>query len=246
MNRSAAALLLLSALPLAAPARAEALSAAQREEVVRILRETLVRDPSILREALMALQADEGRRREAEARQTLAQLGPKLVTPADPVAGNPLGDVTVVEFFDTRCPYCRAMNPVMAELLRGDPRLRVVPKDMPVLGPASQLESQALMAAQKQGGYFKLRDAIMTRPPGPSSRDSLRELADGLGLDGAQMLRDMDDPAIKARIEANLALARSLQIEGTPAFVVGAQLIPGATSLAELQRAVAQARSKAR
>ena len=98
-------------------------------------------------------------------RAAIAAARGKLVDPADPVAGDPGGDVTIVEFFDTRCPYCRKLEPTMAELLARDHRVRLVYKDLPILGPDSVLGSKALLAAQKQGGYEKLREAIMSAPP---------------------------------------------------------------------------------
>ena len=242
---------LLALCLLAAPALADPLTPDQREAVAQISRETmvqtlrdiLVHDPSILRDAVAALQADEQRRQDEAARDKLAALGPHLASPADPVAGNPGGDVTVVEFYDTRCPYCRHMEPVIAKLLQSDPKLKLVWKDLPILGPASQLESRALLAAQKQGGYAKLRQAVM-QSAGVPTPDSLRSLADQAGLDGARLLRDMDDPAINARLQANLTLARQAGIEGTPAFVVGDQLIPGAADMSDLKRAVAAARGQ--
>jgi protein-disulfide isomerase len=129
----------------------------------------------------------------------------------------------------------------MAEFLRAEPNVRVVYKDWPILGPASQLESRALLAAQRQGGYFKLQDALMhsSAPPTP---DSLRAEAGRLGLDGGQLLRDMDDPAIKARLDANFALAQQIGLQGTPALVIGQRVIGGAADLAELRQAVAEAR----
>lgn len=235
-------LLLLAALiGFCNPAAAQELSPGQRQQMVKLVREALVQDPSILREALAALQADDVRRQERVTRDVIAMIGPRLVDAADPVMGNPLGDVTVVEFFDTRCPYCRRMGPVLAELLRADPKVRLVMKDLPVLGPSSQLESRFLLAAQRQGGYFKMHDAVM-QLGGTSTRDSLRELADRLGLDGGRMARDVDDPAIKARLQATNEMARQLGIEGTPAYVVGNRLIAGAADVKELQRAVAEAR----
>ena len=145
----------------AAAAQADEFTPAQRAEIVQILRDALKRDPSILRDAIAALQADEGDQQRAK----IAALGNKLISPADPVAGNPQGDVTIVEFFDTRCPYCRKLEPAMAELLARDHGVRLVYKDLPILGPASLLGSKALLAAQMQGGYEKLRSAIMSAPP---------------------------------------------------------------------------------
>lgn len=231
--------------PLAGPVLAAdppALTPAQRADVVTILRDTLRTNPSILRDALAALQADDDRRQDTAQTDVLQLLAGKLVDPADPVAGNPAAAVTLVEFYDTRCPYCRRMMPTTAELLRIDPNLRIVFKDLPILGPASQLESRALLAAQRQGGYFKLQDAIMQNGS-PPSRDTLRADADRIGLDGGRLMRDMDDPAIKTRLETNVGLAQQLGLQGTPALIVGHRLIAGAVELGDLRQAVADARA---
>ena len=236
-----AILLILLALG-TSPAAAQSLTDGQRKEVIALLRETMKADPSILRDALKSLELDDQRQQDAAARTMIATLGPKLVDAADPIAGNPLGDVTIVNFYDTRCPYCRRMLPIEAELLRQDPGIRFVNKDIPILGNASQLEAQALLAAQQQGGYFKLQDAIM-HANAPSTRDSVRAAADRIGLDGNRLLRDMDDPAIKQRLATNVSLADRLGIQGTPALVVGQHLISGATELADLQKMVAEVRA---
>ncbi len=222
-------------------AHADGFTTTQRQEIISIIREALRTDPSIIRDALSTLQTDEERRHDQVTRDVLSMLAPKLADPQDPVEGNPLGDVTIVEFYDTRCPYCRKMLPTMAELLRTDPKIKLVMKDMPILGNASQLESRALLAAQRQAGYFKLQTPIMLATA-PSSRDSLRDQANSLGLDGNRMLRDMDDPAIKARLQNNLDLAKQIGIDGTPTFIIGTHLISGAAELKDLQHAVMTAR----
>ena len=234
-----AVLLTLALLVLGRPAAADGFTPQQRDEIVRLLRDALRSDPSILREALAGLQADDARRQEAVSRD-VKMLGSKLIDPADPVAGNPLGPVTIVEFYDPRCPYCRTMLPTLAELLRSDPNVRLVAKDWPILGPASQLESRALLAAQRQGGYFKLQAALM-QDGGQPSRDTLRAQADALGLDGGRLMRDMDDPAIKTRLEATMALAQQLGLQGTPALIIGDRLFGGALELGDLRQAVAEA-----
>ncbi len=214
----------------------------ERQEVAGIVRDTLRSDPGLLRDALRGLEADDARQQLAATQNALAVIGSRLINPQDPVAGNPLGDVTIVNFYDTRCPYCRQMLPIEAELLRQDPGVRIVNKDLPVLGATSQLEARALLAAQRQGGYFKLQSIIMGRPA-VSTRDTLRADADRLGLDGGRLLRDIDDPAIKDRLAATIAMADQLQIQGTPALVVGDRLLSGAQTLDELKAAVSQARA---
>jgi protein-disulfide isomerase len=211
---------------------------AQRAEIVTIMRDALKRDPSILRDAVAALQAEE----TGKQKELLAAAKNALIDPADPVGGNPHGDVTIVEFFDTRCPYCRKLEPTMADLLARDHGVRVAFKDLPILGPASVLGSKALLAAQRQGGYEKLRDAIMSGPP-QTTKAMIQEAAQRLALDWPRLERDMDDPAIQARIDANLKLARSVGIEGTPALIIGGELIPGAVEGDELRSAIAKARA---
>lgn len=229
------------------PARADQFNPAQREEIVRIVREALRQDPSILRDAVAALQAEEGSKEQAAERAAIGAARQALLAdPADPVAGNAAGDVTIVEFFDTRCPYCRKLEPTMASLLARDRGVRLVYKDLPVLGPTSVLGSKMLLAAQRQSGavpdaYAKLRSLVMSQGA-DQSREALLADVRRVGLDEGRLEKDMDDPVIQRRIDANLRLARDLHIQGTPALVIGDGLIPGAVDLAELERAVAAAR----
>ncbi len=217
---------------------------AQRAEIVGILRDALVHDPSILRDAVAALQASDSANREAEARSAIAAAEPALShAPGDPVAGNPKGDVTVVEFYDLRCPYCRRMLPVIDALLKRDPNVRLVYKDIPILGPGSVIGARAVLAAQRQGpdAYARLQ-AVLMHGSAQITEDSVQAAARATGLDWARLQRDMKDPAIAARLKDNLDLAHQLGVDGTPAFVIGQQLVAGAVELAELQGAVAAAR----
>ena len=237
--------LLLSGRPgVAQPApSAGTFTPAQRAEIVSIMRSALKADPSILRDAITALQQQDANAQDAAARVAISRAGPALArNPGDPVAGNPDGDVTLVEFYDLRCPYCRHMLPAMAELLAHDPKLRLVYKDIPVLGEASVLGARAVLAAQRQGGYLKLQQALMSGS-GQITEASVQAAATRLGLDWPRLRRDMDAPEVRTRIEANLALARDLGIDGTPTYVVGSKLLPGAVPLEALQSAVAAARA---
>jgi protein-disulfide isomerase len=233
--------LVLSGLLLAQAAAAAGFTPAQRDEIVGIVRDALKSDPSILRDAIVALQADEAKHDQDTARAAIARSRDSLVNPADPVAGDPKGDVTIVEFFDTRCPYCRKIEPVMDSFLNQDRRVRLVYKDLPILGPASVLGSKALLAAQRQNAYVKMREAVMKLPP-DTTLAQIETTARSLGLDWHRMARDMDDPSVQARIDANLKLARELGIQGTPALVIGEALIPGAVDLGDLRKAVADVR----
>jgi protein-disulfide isomerase len=222
-------------------ARADGFTTAQRVEIVAIMRDALKQDPSILRDAVAALQADNAEKAQESARAAIAGSRAELVNPADPVAGDPNGDVTIVEFFDTRCPYCRRMEPTMTQFLAQDRKVRLVYKDLPILGPASILGSKALLAAQRQGGYVKMREAVMKLPPDTTPKQ-IEATAHALGLDWPKMERDMDDPLIRSRIDENIKLAHALGIQGTPALVIGNDLVPGAVDMPDLQKAVAEAR----
>lgn len=216
----------------------------QRDEIVAILREALRNDPSILRDAIAALQeSDRAAQEEAQRGALVANADALFRDAADPVKGNPRGDVTIVEFFDARCGFCRQFHPTMTQLLARDRNVRVVLKDLPILGPNSTLAARALLAAQRQGKYEALYDALM-RVRGDTPESVIQAEAGRAGLDWARLRRDMDDPAITQRIERNLALAQRLGIGGTPALVIGDRVVPGAVELPELERLIREARGR--
>jgi protein-disulfide isomerase len=208
----------------------------QRAEIVKVVREALKSDPSILREAVDALQSDQSERQAAAARSTIGANHDALYGQPDPVGGSAQADVTIAEFLDPRCPYCRQLAPAMAMLLRNDPAIRLIYKDLPILGPPSVVGSRALLAADRQGGYERLLAAIMSGPP-DITEGSLRAKALKLGLDWPRMQQDMGDPAIERRLDGNRRLAKTLGIDGTPAFVIGDRLITG-SDMAEVQGAI--------
>lgn len=227
-------------------AMAQSFSDAQRQEIITILREALRRDPTILRDAFQAIQDAEERERSAAQRVAIAAHREALFNDSEsPVRGNPRGDVTIVEFFDLRCPHCKRLHAEMVGLLRRDRELRVVMKDLPILGPQSVVAARALLAAQRQGKYAELFDALMSVRGEPTDA-VIRSAAERLGIDHARMRREMDDPAIQRRIEANVALARALRIEGTPALVIGETLIPGVIPMSQLEQLIAEQRQRRR
>lgn len=240
---AAAALLCVAALrPSLA---ADSFTPAQRAEIIAIVRNAMKTDPSILRDAITAFQADETARQAAEARTAIvARKADLLNNSADAIAGNPAGDVTVVEFYDPRCPYCRRVLPDLEAMLRRDHGVRLVYKDIPVLGPLSVMESRAIIAAQKQGGYLKMQQALMKNPAQPDEA-MIRATAKAQGLDPDRLVADMQSAETTKRIDANLDLARALKVDGTPAFVVGDRMIPGMVDANQLEDAISAARKHA-
>ncbi len=223
-------------------ALAQGLSPQQREEVLTILRNALREDPSILRDALGALEQAETREREAAQAAALREARPALFEDATlPSRGNPQARLAIAEFFDARCGYCKQLHPVMEALLAADRDIRVVMVDLPILGPNSVLASRAMLAAARQDRYAALQDALLRLREEPTE-PVLRREAERLRLDWPRLRRDMDDAAITRRIQANLVLAERLGIQGTPALVVGEALVPGAVDLPALQALVARAR----
>ncbi|GAB0116919.1 DsbA family protein [Acidisoma sp. 7E03] len=225
------------------PAPSGALTPAQRAEVIGLIKQELEQDPSILRAAIAALQADDQASQASAQSKAIAAANQSLFhDAADPSMGNPHGSVQLVEFYDTRCPYCREMRPEFAALVERDPNVRVIFKDIPILGQNSVIEARALLAAQRQGHYVAMQSALMSQDA-PPTEANLRAIASRLGMDPDRLIRDMKDPAISSRLSANTALAQTLGVTGTPAIVVGDQLVPGAVSLEDLQKLVAQARA---
>jgi protein-disulfide isomerase len=238
------ALVLASSLPAcsakADSGKANALTSTQRTQVVQVVRDAMKKDPSILREAIFALRADNARVEAKAARGAVLGQRGAVSGPGDPVAGNPQGRVTIAEFFDPRCPYCRQLAPELTRFLVQSPDVRLVYKDLPILGPGSELGSRALLAAQRQGAYEGLRVAIM----GDSREmtiDSIHDSAARLGLNWQRLRRDMDDPVIARKLAANKRLAQALGIDGTPALVIGQTVISGA-DMPGIAAAVAAAR----
>ena len=246
--RSTMSLALLAALACAAlasdaRAQAEPQPPPDKEAVREIVREYLLEHPEVIEEAILALNAKRQAAKAARARDALMKNRAALVGhPMSPVSGNPEGDVTLVEFFDYQCGHCkRSLAPVM-DLLKSDPGLRIVWKDFPILGPVSTFAALASMAAHKQGKYQAFHEAVMGARD-RLSEDSVMVIAEQVGLDIERLQQDMADPEIAAYLEETQRLARELGITGTPAFVIGNTLVPGAVDGARLRQLIAEARS---
>ena len=227
----------------AAPARADSFTPEQRQEIIAIMRQALKTDPTILSDAILSLRAQAEKTQATDSAAAVARNKAALSgVPGDYIAGNPHGDVTLVEFYDPRCPYCRKMLPDLQAVVTGDPRLRLVEKLIPILGPNSLLESRAIAAAGRQGRYAALQHALMTESGTPDMAQ-IRSLASAEGIDVARLERDMADPALQAKLRSDVALAQSLGITGTPSFVLGGKIIPGAISLEDLRQAISETRA---
>lgn len=224
---------------------AEPLSDEQRSAIETLVRDYILKNPEMIVESLRGYEEKHRQASEKEAREAIATSRDALEKDrTSPVAGNPQGDVTLVQFFDYRCGYCKKVVPAIQELLNTDKNIRLVFKEFPILGPDSVTASRAALAAWKiaPDKYFPFHLALM-ESRGEMNEARVLETAKKVGIDVDKLKAAMTDPAIKSAIERNVDLARTLQINGTPAFIIGGQLVPGAVDLATLREMVATARA---
>ena len=197
--------------------------------------------PEVIIQSLQTLEA----KREAELRERQkAALATKqdelLHDPVSPVSGNPKGEITVVEFYDYRCGFCKQAASAVTELQKEDPRVRVVYKDFPILGEPSELAAKAALASQAQGKHQAFHEALLASHD-DMTKEAILKIAADVGLNTKRLETDMADPKWQAVIEKNRALAQELGISGTPGFIVGTELVPGALDLNGLKELIARA-----
>lgn len=212
-----------------------------KDDVEAIVREYLLREPDVIYEALQVLQQRRAVAAAEEQRQAIAANDQELYRDQHtPALGAEEPEVVLVEFFDYRCSYCRRVVDSVQTLLKDEPGLQIMFKELPVLGPDSVLAARAALASDIQGGYSDFHFALMEAED--LSRASILRIARDVGLDVGRLEADMDSERIGELIDRNYRLASALGIEGTPAFVVGDQLIPGAVDETRLRELIEQAR----
>ena len=228
---------------LAGTARAEeAATTLTREDIEVIVRDYIAEHPEVVVEAIREWQRQAEAMQAEAAQQALAERAGDLHDDAEtPFAGNPEGDVVIVEFFDYRCGYCRHSAPDLFALVAKDPGVKVVFKEFPILGQASVLASRAALASRAQDKYFDFHKALMQADIS-FSEEEIMAVAASVGLDVDKLKGDMGSPEIDAYLARTDALARELGIGGTPAFVIDGSLYPGALDAADFDRLVAAGR----
>src|SRR5580693_4832609 len=226
----------------APPIQAADVPTEKRQEIEAIIHDYLIHNPDVMIEAIRGAEDKLNREADANATTVLSDRRTEIFDdPATPVGGNPQGDVTIVEFFDYRCPYCKQAQPALQALLDQDHELRFVYKEMPVLGAPSVTAAHAALAARLQGKY-EFFHAAMMGTKGQITDEVVYQVAGSVGLDVDRLKRDMAAPEIEQALKANLALASALEIRGTPGFIIGEHIVPGAIDLEALKNLVADAR----
>ncbi|WP_235919389.1 DsbA family protein [Aureimonas psammosilenae] len=231
----AAALVALFCTQWAAPA-AFAMDDAEKTEIKKVVREYLLENPEVLLEAMDALETKRAAEESKSQSQAIAGVADQLnETPPGTALGNPEGDVTLVEFFDYNCGYCKRALPDTKALIAGDPKLRVVLKEIPVLGEQSVAASRVSLAFRhiQPARYGEFHEKLLGSR-GVADEDSAIAVAEGFGVGEADIRKAMALPDIQAAIDADTRLSAALRINGTPSYVIGDEVVSGAVGRAAL------------
>lgn len=232
----------LLSLSLSVGAWAGTFSDEQQKEIGELVKQYLLTNPEILRDAFRELERRENAEKEKLAQKGISENAETLYkSKLSYVAGNAKGDISMVEFFDYNCGFCKRAFGDVLSILESDKNLRLVVKEFPILGPGSVFASRAAIAAKEQGKYWDFHVALM------QSRGSLDEgkviaIAKKIGLDVDKLRADMKSDRVTSEIEETYALANKLGVNGTPAFIIDDKLIPGAMGLQALEQQVATVR----
>lgn len=210
--------------------------------VRELVLETILANPEIIMEAVAIL---EQRQAEVQASAQVEVLSNQRELlerdPNAPVLGNPDGDVTVVEFFDYNCPYCKRAMEQVKGLIDADSNVRLVYREWPILGDGSVFAAKAALAARNQGKYEEFHWTLMAIK-GRAEEASVMRVANEVGLDIEQLRRDMEAPEVEEHIATSMRLTQSLGFNGTPSFVIGDALVPGFVEQSQLEEYVAEVR----
>lgn len=239
---SRAVLAILLAVLACLPWTAREARADTEQEVSAVIEYLRQKDPEIVLQAVQAWwDEQENYRQQQQVGRIAANWEALARAEGDPAIGPENADAVLVEFFDYRCGFCkRVLGDVMA-LAATDSRLRIVFKEFPILGPPSVVAARASLAADRQGKWTEFHVALMSAP-GALDEDRIMDIAAETGLDIAQLRADMESESVTAVIERNHALAQTLGVRGTPAFLVKNAILPGAASQEDLAKLVAGAR----
>lgn len=244
--RTGLAMFLLALLLPPVPSFAESASPpdpTSQETLNKAIEQYIRSHPEVIEQSLQALEAKREAEEKTRQRAALATRQNDLLhDPSSPVSGNPKGDVTLVEFFDYRCGYCKRVAGAVTQLQKDDARVRVVYKDLPILGEASELAAKAALASKAQGKHQAFHEALLATK-NEITKDELLRLAGETGLDAKKLDADMANPEWQTVIDRNRALAKDLGITGTPGFIVGTELVPGALDVKGLKDLIARAKN---
>lgn len=237
-------LLLLLSAPAAAQKATKPAPALTKAEVEQIVKEYLLQHPEVILESVRMFQERQKITQEQKQRNTIVAKQGELLRDADTpsnIDAKP-GEVAIVQFFDYRCGFCKRVLATLSKISAANPNVRLVYKEMPILGPESVMASRAALAVAKQGKYLKFHNALMASSA--VNMASIEKIAGELGVDVAKMKSDMESAQVNAIIEKNLALGATLEVQATPTFIIGSELYSGAMDEAGFLQMIQRAQPK--
>jgi protein-disulfide isomerase len=198
------------------------------KQVIEIVRNYLTKNPEILVEMTTELDKRQQDEQASQQRKAISDNADALFRSSKSFsAGNPDGDVTVVEFFDYNCGYCRRAMPDVVKLVENDDKVKLVLKELPIFGEESEDAAKGALAAHEQGKYFEMHQKLFAEP-GKANKEKVLRIANEIGLDIPKLEADMASPQIQAALDESRTLAQQLGLQGTPLYLIGDRIIPGA------------------
>lgn len=231
-----------AALLVPATAQAEGFTPEQKKELEAMFEAYLLQNGDKVMQSVENYQVQEQVRQMEQAKANISNNADYLYNSGSPSFGPEDADVTIVEFFDYNCGYCKKAIDELQEVLKDDDNIRVIFKEMPILAPTSHEAAQWALAADKQGKYFEFHSKLMHSTL-PKNEDLFKKVAKELGLDMKKLEKDKDDPAVLAMIEKNIAMSKELGVRGTPAFIIGNEFSPGYIPAAQMKEMIAKTRA---
>jgi protein-disulfide isomerase len=214
--------------PEAKVARAGAAASPEAAKIQKVMRDYLTKNPEILVEMTTELDRRQAEEQADQQAKAISENADALFrSKVAHVAGNTEGDVSVVEFFDYNCGYCRRALPDVVKLVEEDGKVRLVLKELPIFGGDSEEAAKLAIAADKQGKYFEMHQKLMTEP-GKANKEKALKIAKELGLDTEQLEKDAEDASTQEALDESRVLAEKLGLQGTPLYLIGDRVVPGA------------------
>lgn len=214
-----------------------------KAEIESIVRAYILEHPEVLLESVRGYEERQRRSAVEQGRKAMVAHEEELLRDkATPWAGASSPEATVVQFFDYRCGYCKRVLPTISKVAK-EPGVRVVYKELPILGPESVQSARLALAAQKQGKYFEVHEALMSGT-GSIKPETVQQIASQHGLDAEKLKKDMESAEVSQTLSRNQALAMALGVNSTPTFVIGSELVPGAIDAAQLNAMIERSRKK--
>lgn len=230
------------------------MSSTQKKQIEGVVHDYLIANPDVVVQSLQSYQRTQMEQAQKTIEKT-QQSSPKFAEDlfhqtSDPVVGNPKGKITVVEFFDYQCPHCVDMTPVLEEIVKNNPDVRIIFKEFPIRGPVSEFAARAALAANEQGKYFEFHKGLMTTKTQPLTQDEIIEIAKSVGVDTTKLTDTMKGTKVNDKLKQNYQLAQKLQLMGTPALFIAKStvskdspateivFVPGQVTASQLQEII--------